>query len=112
MRNFRIAILTAIAAAIFSVPGCSTLGIQTHAQKVEAACAAVASAVQTLAYARAHNQLSSTEISAVNSAVDVTTPICESPTVPSNIDLKSSAFASAISALTAIAAQHGVIKSG
>jgi hypothetical protein len=81
---------------------CSNMSTQ---QDATLACGSIGTATSVLAMQR--SKLSPTEVSAVDQALAVTTPVCTAPNPPTSEQLKSQAFTAALSELTTLAAKYG-----
>lgn len=108
---FRFA-LTAMAIVVTSLSGCATLStaLQTHSQKIEAACTSVGTAIQILAIARENGKLSDAVSKSVDSLIAVTEPVCTAPTAPTLASAEQQTFNAAVAQLAALGAQYGSTK--
>lgn len=97
--------LIALALAVM-LAGCSSVGIRTDAQKIEASCAVASTAIKALAVANTAGKLNAQQRDAVSKAIVVITPVCNpgTTTPPTLDDVKRLAFAQAVAELQARAA--------
>lgn len=86
--------------------GCSSVGIKSDAQKIEASCAIASASINALAVANTAGKLNAQQRDAVSKAIATITPVCNpgTTTPPTMDDVKRLAFAQAVAELQSRAA--------
>lgn len=97
----RYAILAAIIAITSGFTACSSLQLNTNAQKVEASCATASTALKGLTALNDAGKLSPAAQQDVLKAIAIVSPICTAPTPPTLDDVKMQAFVQAVALLQA-----------
>lgn len=104
MKMFMLVMALVLVTAGFG--GCKSMGLDTDLQKIEASCATVTTATQTLTVADKAGKLTDAQRQDVLKALGVTTPICTQETPPSLDAVKEQAFQAAVAALSGLAAKY------
>ena len=94
-------VLACCAFAVLTIGACT--GIQTRAQKIDAACASATAALRVIAVGVERGQVSAAQQRAAVEAGEAIAPICAAPERPSLEQAKQAAFNAAIARIVAIA---------
>lgn len=92
--------LTVLAASLM-LAACSALGLETTEQKIQASCASITSSVQVLTVYK--DRLSPSQVTAVETALDHTYPVCGQGSVPTADDVALAAITAAQAELAKLA---------
>jgi hypothetical protein len=103
MKFMLIALLAVFCTAGFT--SCSSMGINTDLQKIEASCASASASIKVLSAAASAGQLSPAQMSGVIAGAETIEPVCSAKDPPTLDSVKYEAFRQAVAELGSLAAQ-------